>query len=309
MSDKTADKLQDTPPASATLEPDTETAPPVSLPAEETPAGEETNETNEENDEDPGVRTLRDAFPTLDVDIIQAILATHGGNVEQAFDSLLSMSDPNYQPAPSSDGELAKSQQEKDDEALARQLASEYDQQLRQQQQQQQQQDSGFNFEQELPVIKERVMEAGAAAKKKLMGFYNSFMEQSNNNAPGTATSSQQPSAQQSRYQPADRLANDLANVNISDRQPEVEDDAAFARRLALEDAQLERLAAQRRRQEQAGKAPATTSPTNTKTRIEDDEDEQEVTFTTPGHSSAFDSPAKGYNVKDQPLLDEVDKQ
>ncbi|ORX56857.1 hypothetical protein DM01DRAFT_1334416 [Hesseltinella vesiculosa] len=121
-------------------------------------------EDNVEADEDPAVKTLRDAFPDLDVDIIKAILATHDGNVELSFEALLAMSDPDYQTTPgANDDLLAKSQQEKDDELLARQLAQEYDQQLRQQDQQRHQ-DSGpaFNFQEELPVIKERVIEAGA---------------------------------------------------------------------------------------------------------------------------------------------------
>jgi hypothetical protein len=63
------------------------------------------------------------------------------------------------------------------------------------------------------------------AAKKKIMGFYNSFMDQSSSSSPQTA----------------ETMTNDMRGLRL-DSNPQMDDDAAFARRLAMEDAQLERL-------------------------------------------------------------------
>ncbi|KAI8072947.1 hypothetical protein BC940DRAFT_292000 [Gongronella butleri] len=45
----------------------------------------------------PGVVTLKEAFPTIDVDVVTAVLDSHQGNVEAAFDELLQLTDPAYQ--------------------------------------------------------------------------------------------------------------------------------------------------------------------------------------------------------------------
>lgn len=45
----------------------------------------------------PNVITLKEAFPDIDVEIIEVILQNHQNNVEASFESLLNMSDPNYQ--------------------------------------------------------------------------------------------------------------------------------------------------------------------------------------------------------------------
>ena len=44
------------------------------------------------------LRTLKEAFPETDVEVIEAILATQGNSVERSFEALLGMSDPNYKP-------------------------------------------------------------------------------------------------------------------------------------------------------------------------------------------------------------------
>ena len=46
------------------------------------------------------VRILKEAFPDIDVEVIEAILQTQGNSIDGAFESLLGMSDPNYQPSP-----------------------------------------------------------------------------------------------------------------------------------------------------------------------------------------------------------------
>lgn len=47
------------------------------------------------------VRILKEAFPDIDVDVIEAILQIQGNSVDNAFEVLLGMSDPSYMPTPS----------------------------------------------------------------------------------------------------------------------------------------------------------------------------------------------------------------
>ncbi|CAO3611051.1 unnamed protein product [Cunninghamella blakesleeana] len=232
------------------------------------------------------------------------------------------MSNPNYQPT-NVDTSNNTSQQEQDDEALARQLAEQYDEEQRvlQQRQQQQQQQPTFNLQEELPVIKEKVIEAGNIAKKKIMNFYNSFMEQGANNSDINSYQNNQSNAAPSGPLRNDGLVNDMRGLRVSDisvNQPiqqhgkhvtttseqQLFDDEAFARRLALEDAQLERLAAQRQQAQQQAQPQAQPqqspllqqhSPQPFSRPIshsmisqhEDDNDEdQEVTLTAPNHDA-----------------------
>ncbi|KAI8147858.1 hypothetical protein BJV82DRAFT_309111 [Fennellomyces sp. T-0311] len=44
--------------------------------------------------EDSNTRTLKDAFPALDGELIEDVLRSVNGNMEEAFDNLLRMSDP-----------------------------------------------------------------------------------------------------------------------------------------------------------------------------------------------------------------------
>lgn len=48
----------------------------------------------------PNVITLKEAFPDIDVEIIEVVLQNHQNNVEASFESLLHISDPNYQSPP-----------------------------------------------------------------------------------------------------------------------------------------------------------------------------------------------------------------
>ncbi|KAH7040755.1 uncharacterized protein B0I36DRAFT_371265 [Microdochium trichocladiopsis] len=83
-------------------------------------------------------QTLREAFPTIDLSVIRAVLTASGGRIDPAFNALLGMSDPDavqqeasFEPAPPPQpprparGE-AVSQLEAD-ERYARQLAEHYD--------------------------------------------------------------------------------------------------------------------------------------------------------------------------------------
>ncbi|KAG2212462.1 hypothetical protein INT46_007999, partial [Mucor plumbeus] len=181
------------------------------------------------------VKTLKDAFPNLDVDVIETILASQGGNLDAAFEILLGMSDPTYKAEPEQSESMNQLRQ---DEEYARRLAREGDahypqnnnNQQQQQQQQQQQDQPLFNFQEELPIIKEKVIEAGTgkytpkkkkkrhftffsiilnifkiAAKNKIMNLYNQFM------APDQSQQQQGQSSQ------GGILESGMGNLSLSD--------------------------------------------------------------------------------------------
>ncbi|ODQ65121.1 hypothetical protein NADFUDRAFT_42414 [Nadsonia fulvescens var. elongata DSM 6958] len=86
----------------------------------------------------PNETVLRDAFPTMDISLIRAVLVASRGDLEAAFIALLSMSDPTFNNPQGSD-EAAQRQLE-EDERIARQLAEEDQAQQRQRQLKRQQQ-------------------------------------------------------------------------------------------------------------------------------------------------------------------------
>lgn len=70
--------------------------------------------------------TLKEAFPSVEPQIIKAVLIAANGNVDQAFNALLAMSDPDYKPDYHSDPNSQRgSSQIEQDEKLARELAGE----------------------------------------------------------------------------------------------------------------------------------------------------------------------------------------
>ncbi|KAI8088665.1 uncharacterized protein BX664DRAFT_331062 [Halteromyces radiatus] len=209
----------------------------------------------------PSVVMLKEAFPNTDIDVIEAILDSHGGNVERSFEDLLHISDPNYQPEQQQtrrttiqddDGAppmpprprqepLSPEEQMRMDEQYAKELALEDERQRmrqhqsRQQQQQQQQQQSNEgpmdefikDLQEELPVIKGKMIEAGNAAKKKVMDWYNQVKTNRMNNDdnaynPGHSTGSSMPTSN-ARYRglPSDHdddlLSGDMTALHLSD--------------------------------------------------------------------------------------------
>ncbi|KAK4518555.1 uncharacterized protein ATC70_008774 [Mucor velutinosus] len=162
-----------------------------------------TNDTTTELSGD--IKTLKDAFPDLDIDVIETILASQGGNLDAAFEVLLGMSDPSYKPEP---GQSEGMDQLRRDEEYARRLAREGDAHYPQNNTQQQQAEQPlFNFQEELPIIKEKVIEAGTAAKNKIMSLYNQFM------APDQAQQQQGQSSQ------GGILESGIGNLSLSDNQ------------------------------------------------------------------------------------------
>ncbi|KAI8079185.1 hypothetical protein BDF21DRAFT_419616 [Thamnidium elegans] len=227
------------------------------------------------------VGILKEAFPDIDVEIIEAILGAENNKLEPSFEILLGMSDPNYEqtsipqqvtppmpPRPTSQISAEprsrstsgnapfaywEHQQEprtveeqlRLDEEFAKKLALEDErriesrrQQLYQQQQQQHQQqhyqkreqdndqDSIFNLQEELPIIKEKMIEAGNAAKKKVLDFYNQIKANARNNntpnqhEPGVSSSMPTTHAQY-RGLPSDDgddlLTGDISALHLSD--------------------------------------------------------------------------------------------
>lgn len=73
-------------------------------------------------------QTLREAFPKVDDQVINAVLIASGGQLEPAFNGLLGMSDPEFQPeAPPrpTREHMQRQAQLEEDERMARQLAEE----------------------------------------------------------------------------------------------------------------------------------------------------------------------------------------
>ncbi|KAI9306767.1 hypothetical protein BJ944DRAFT_41350 [Cunninghamella echinulata] len=234
----------------------------------------------------PNVITLKEAFPDIDVEIIEVVLQNHQNNVEASFESLLHISDPNYQSPPPPSQQQQQQQQQPTvtssqqygsndpsappkpprpgqpispeeqlrlDEEFAKRLALEderqriYDHQLRQQRQQQSQQQhqqqqqedkDGFDefikeIQDEIPVIKEKVIEAGNVAKKKVLDMYNQFKASRANNGNGgsgsnslfgsSSSGSMPVSNAQYRGLPSDRdddylLSDDMTALHLSDQ-------------------------------------------------------------------------------------------
>ncbi|KAI8979545.1 hypothetical protein BDF20DRAFT_913106 [Mycotypha africana] len=172
------------------------------------------------------LRTLKDAFPNLELDIIETILNSQGGNVNAAFDVLLGMSDPSYKPDPQETENLERLRQDEEyAKQLARESTAQYKQQVnaqrqaqlqqQQRQEEQEQQQPLFNLQEDLPMLKEKVMEFGTAAKNKITNFYNQFM----------AGSSDQPHPEQQQQQQPFRgssLEARMGNLSLSndERQP-----------------------------------------------------------------------------------------
>ncbi|KAG1452223.1 hypothetical protein G6F56_007877 [Rhizopus delemar] len=217
------------------------------------------------------VRILKEAFPDIDTDVIEAILQSQNDNMDRSFELLLGMSDPQYQPTPppmpprpqtdtapyaywqQHEGMTADDQFRRDEE-YAKQLALEDERKARQRQQQRREQDkdeddSIFNFQEELPIIKEKVKEAGNAAKRKMLEFYNQLKASRNDNHFGSSntTASSSIPATNAQYNQIimKNASDDVIHVNpspenltthtsTSDAQLKADED--FARQLAEEE-------------------------------------------------------------------------
>ncbi|CAG8607795.1 20090_t:CDS:2 [Dentiscutata erythropus] len=111
------------------------------------------------------LKTLTLMFPDVDIEICEAVLNEHNGELESSINSLLGMSDPNFSneeaiPIQTESGVVTSTtrQQIESDEELARRLAAEADK--------------------ELPVIKEKIIQAADTTKKKVKEWYEKFRQQ-----------------------------------------------------------------------------------------------------------------------------------
>ncbi|KAI9278160.1 hypothetical protein BC943DRAFT_383725 [Umbelopsis sp. AD052] len=203
------------------------------------------------------LQSLKEAFPTVDPVVVEAILDSHRGNADQCFEPLLRISDPSYKPDPpqrrpsqplpteqtartqeapkqEAPAELTPEEQMRRDEDFARQLALEDERErVRLYQRQQQQQQRGnqrppgperdnsqgmlSSFEQELPVIKERMMEAGTAAKNKMMQWYNQMKETSQQSSQNTMPPTNARYRGLSRDEHDDLLSGDMSALHLSE--------------------------------------------------------------------------------------------
>ncbi|KAI8146062.1 hypothetical protein BJV82DRAFT_600309 [Fennellomyces sp. T-0311] len=263
-------------PKSPTVQSTTTSSPPQQAP--EQAADQQQHEgTPEPPAMSEAVRTLKEAFPETDVEVIEAILESQSNSVERSFEVLLGMSDPNYKPEviprpqptdntqddipppampprPTGDRQATQApygywqqpeqqpqhqqqpqeprsveEQMRMDEEFARQLAlqderdrvNQYRQRQQQQQQQQEDDQPLFNFQEDLPVIKEKVIEAGNAAKKKVMDLYNQFKASREQQGVQGQSSSIPTTNAQYRGLPSDEgdelLAGDVSALRLSD--------------------------------------------------------------------------------------------
>ena len=82
--------------------------------------------------QEQAANTLIEAFPSIDTKVVKAVLAASGGKVEPAFNALLGMSDPDFQPEETAPQQPPRPQQRapqtqmEADELYARQLADQY---------------------------------------------------------------------------------------------------------------------------------------------------------------------------------------
>ncbi|CAG8710684.1 15286_t:CDS:2 [Acaulospora morrowiae] len=139
-----------------------------------------------------GLQQLTSMFPGIDAEVCEAVLSANNGDMGASITTLLGMSDPNFKseeaiPIQADDGFVTSSSrlQIERDEELARQLAAEEDREygappnpVNQQPQQQQSSPSGFpDFSEELPIIKEKIVQAADTTKKKVKEWYDKFKQ------------------------------------------------------------------------------------------------------------------------------------
>lgn len=141
--------------------------------------------------ENPNVAILRSAFPEIDISIIRAVLIASSNNVEKAFDGLLGMSDPTFKPdlpAQTPTHTLSDEQQIQilADEEFARQVALQGSRRSRQQntgqhatQQEPSSPETTRNFiDDDLPVLKENIIQGFNETKSKVNSFLSSIRSQ-----------------------------------------------------------------------------------------------------------------------------------
>ncbi|KAI8987007.1 hypothetical protein BDB01DRAFT_784249 [Pilobolus umbonatus] len=259
----------------------------------------------------PGpLQHLKEAFPDIDLDIIESIYNTHGKNVDSTFEVLLSMSDPTYKPEP-----VAKTQLQRDEE-YARRLAREGE--VHHPQHVPGENQPLFNYKEELPIIKGKVIEAGTAAKNKLMSLYNSFVSgPSNENKKTKATSGglvesnlggfSMPNTVERRSPPHESHTTPIKNplhgnkdkIVTSTSRDQILSDEEFARQLAREETEAMEAAA----------LVEANHPSTARSPVQLDHISEEVSFTGNDNDSNINTTSNdtiGYTIREHDDLDDL---
>ncbi|KAJ5370210.1 uncharacterized protein N7496_006302 [Penicillium cataractarum] len=151
------------------------------------------------------VNTLKEAFPTVDLAVVKAILNASNWNVERAFNALLGMTDPTAQedmvpppkpPRPTQTATSTTQRQLEADEQYARQLAQHYnapgerrapapgwenDPRYRQPRGSEDSEDKEYNFfEDDLPVIRENFKKGFLETQTKVNSWFGNLKKQLN---------------------------------------------------------------------------------------------------------------------------------
>ncbi|CAG8616319.1 18585_t:CDS:2 [Acaulospora morrowiae] len=125
---------------------------------------------------------LTSMFPGIDAEVCEAVLSANNGDMGESITTLLGMSDPNFKseeaiPIQTDDGFVTSSsrlQIERDEELakqLARQLAAEEDREYGAP-------PNPVSIDQkELPIIKEKIVQAADTTKKKVKEWYDKFKQ------------------------------------------------------------------------------------------------------------------------------------
>lgn len=143
--------------------------------------------------EDSNTSTLQAAFPDVQVAVISAVLVASSGNLNKAFDALLGMSDPNFKPeiapppVPAVAYDDEQRRQIEADAQYARQLASASNlrrerttnTQSRHSFPEQEEQERSF-LDDDLPIIKENIIQGFNETKTKVNSFISSLRSQYN---------------------------------------------------------------------------------------------------------------------------------
>lgn len=142
--------------------------------------------------ENPNIAVLKAAFPDVDSAVISAVLIASSNNLEKAFDGLLGMSDPNFRPElsapPVQPTQALSDEQERQilaDEQFARQLAAQSTRRARARNgdspapQEAQEPEHSF-LDDDLPVLKENIIQGFNETKLKVGSFISNLRTQYN---------------------------------------------------------------------------------------------------------------------------------
>ncbi|RAH45495.1 uncharacterized protein BO95DRAFT_443175 [Aspergillus brunneoviolaceus CBS 621.78] len=152
--------------------------------------------------------TLKEAFPTIDIGVVRAVLTASNWDVERAFHALLGMTDPNAAeqdvPPPKPPRPSAAQRQLEQDEMYARQLAEHYNRraapqpryeddrayQRRRGSEEEEEKEYSF-FDDDLPVIRENIRKGFLETQSKVNSWVTNLKKRLDGEEPEEDTSIQ----------------------------------------------------------------------------------------------------------------------